>query len=461
MRSILLPVTFAGLVVLAAGGLARADVPPADASAPRLTVERYQLDNGLEVILHPDPAVPLVAVDLWYHVGSGDETPGKSGYAHLFEHMMFQGSANTGEDVHFSTLRKIGASTVNGTTNTDRTNYFEVVPAHQLETALRLESDRMGYLLPVLTQKSLDNQRDVVRNERRQRYDSVPYGLDRFATAAALYPEGHPYRYLTIGRHEDLAVASVDDVKAFFKTWYVPANATLILAGDFDPTAARALVAKWFAGFPRSVKPLRRDVPMPSVKASRQVLDDPFARLRRVHYVWQSARIFTPGDAELDLLSSILARPGTGRLYQLLVHEKQLAQSVDAWQASAQLASTFNIVVDLKSDAEQAEVERLLDAEIERVRTEVVTPRELTRAVTQIEASFIWGLETVMARAEVLQRYNHYLGRPDAIADDLTRYRVARPTDLLKVAARTLQRDKRVEIISIPAPAAMPAGGGK
>ena len=218
--------------------LAFASVSP----APSVTIpfERYRLDNGLEVILSEDHRVPLVAVDVWVHVGSGDESVGHSGFAHLFEHMMFQGAEHIGEDVHFDVLRKLGGVSVNGTTNSDRTNFYEVVPANQLETALWLESDRLGFLLPMLTEKSLSNQRDVVRNERRQRYDNVPFGRERFALNAALYPEGHPYRYLTIGKHEDIEGASVDDVRAFWTARYTPSNATLALVGDFDKATIKA-----------------------------------------------------------------------------------------------------------------------------------------------------------------------------------------------------------------------------
>ena len=196
----------------------------ATAADPQIPFERYKLDNGIEIILHQDTSVPIVAVDVWYHVGSGDEVVGKSGFAHLFEHMLFQGSKHVGEDRHFEVLKTVGSSSVNGTTNTDRTNYFEVVPSHQLETALWLESDRMGYLLPLLNRESLDNQIEVVRNERRQRIDNVPYGTSRMELYAQLYPEGHPYHYSVIGKHEDLASATLDDVVAFYKTWYAPAT---------------------------------------------------------------------------------------------------------------------------------------------------------------------------------------------------------------------------------------------
>ncbi|MSP16688.1 MAG: insulinase family protein [Myxococcales bacterium] len=430
---------------------ARAGGDPELAGVPKVPFEKYVLANGLEVVLHQDRRVPLVFVSVWYHVGSGDETPGRSGFAHLFEHMMFQGSKHTGEDVHFDTLRNAGATNVNGTTNPDRTNYFEEVPSNQLEVALWLESDRMGYLLELVTQKSLDNQREVVRNERRQNYDNVPYGKDRFAITKALYPEGHPYRYLTIGRHEDLAAASLDDVKRFFRTWYVPSNATLVIAGDFETKAARQLVTKWFGAFPTTPRPEHREVSLPEATRSRTTVPDELAHLRRLHYAWHSPASYTAGDGEFDLLAHALGSDGTGRLYKLLVHEKQLAKQVMVYQASAQRSSEFHVVVDLKEGADLGVVTTLLDAELERVRSEPIAESELARAVTSIEASFIWGLESTMARGEALQAYNHFLGTPSGFARDLGRYREATAAGIRDYAARFLPPERRVEILTVPA----------
>jgi zinc protease len=427
---------------------------------PKVPLERYRLENGLEVILHPDSSVPLAYVSVWYHVGSGDEVPGKSGFAHLFEHMMFQGSVNVGEDRHFEVLRKIGASSINGTTNTDRTNYFEQVPANQLETALWLESDRMGHLLPLLTQASLDNQREVVRNERRQNYDNVPYGKDRFVSSRLLYDEGHPYRYLTIGRHEDLMAASLDDVKGFFRKWYAPANATILIAGDIDVPATKKLVEKWFGTFPKSTKPARRQIaPSVVVGPKRETVTDDFAKLRRVHYAWHSPKNFAPGDAELDILASALARPGTGRLYKILVHEKQWAQNVVAYEQSQEYSSIFNLFVDLKPDADQKAVEAVMDAELERVMKEPITERERKRVVTEVEASFVRGLETLIARGESAQSYNHFLGEPDSFSRHIDLFRNSTVDQIRATAAAYLPRSKRIEVITIPGNGA--AGGGK
>ncbi len=436
--------------------LTPAQVRAADGD-PKVPLERYQLDNGLEVILHPDASVPLAYVSVWYHVGSGDEVPGKSGFAHLFEHMMFQGSTNVGEDKHFEVLRKIGASQINGTTSTDRTNYFEQVPSHQLETALWLESDRMAHMLPLLTEKSLDNQREVVRNERRQNYDNVPYGKDRFVTNRLLYAEGHPYRYLTIGRHEDLQAASLEDVKGFFRKWYVPSNATLLIAGDLDIPATKKLVEKWFGSFPKVAKPARRSVPATPVVAGpkREVVTDDFAKLRRIHYAWHSPKAFAPGDAELDIAASVLARPGTGRLYKILVHEKQWAQNVAAFQQSQDTTSIFHIFADLKPDADEKAVMAVLDAEIEKIRKEPITERERQRVITGTEADFVRGLETLVARGETAQLYNHHLGDPDKFVHHLDLFRNATAESVRATAAATLERTKRVEIIT------MPGTGGK
>ncbi|HUQ02356.1 MAG TPA: pitrilysin family protein [Kofleriaceae bacterium] len=430
---------------------------PAAADDPSIPHERYTLPNGLEVILAPDSSVPLVAVNVWYHVGSGYEVYGKSGFAHLFEHMLFQGSQHVGEDKHFETLKIIGGDGVNGTTNLDRTNYFEVIPSNQLDTALWLESDRMAFLLPLVTQKSLDNQIEVVRNERRQRYDNVPYGKARFALFEALYPEKHPYRFLTIGKHEDLTTASLDDVIGFFKTWYVPANATLTLVGDFEPAAAKKQIEQWFGALPPSKKPEVLHVPAPRARAERRTVEDTFAKQRQITWAWHSPANFAPGDAELDVLASALTREGTGRLYKILVHEKQLATSVGASQSSATFSSIFAVTVTLRGDADLAAVEKIVTDELARALREPIEQKEIDRVVTQREASAVWGLESQMGRANRLQGYNHYLGDPDKLSWDLSRYRAVTPAAVQAAATAYIDLKKPVVIVTMPA--AAPAGG--
>jgi zinc protease len=425
--------------------------PPAPAAAdPKIAFEKYTLANGLEVILSPDKSIPIVAVNVWYHVGSGNETHGKSGFAHLFEHMMFQGSKHVGEDKHFDILKNIGADSVNGSTNADRTNYFEVVPSHQLEVGLWLESDRMGFLLDKLGKKSLENQIDVVRNERRQNYDNRPYGKALFAMHTALYPEGHPYRYLTIGRHEDLVAASLEDVKNFFRTWYVPANATLTLVGDFDVAEAKKLVDKWFGKFPTSARPKLVPAPPPPVKASTVTVDDEFAKLRQVTFAWLSPANFADGDAELDIVARALDQEGPGRLYKALVYDKPIAQSVRASQGGSGFAGTFQVTVTLRSEGDMEEVKRIVAAEVARVTREPLSEKEIARVIVANEAGVIRGLESVLGRAELLQRFNHYLGDPDKLSWSLERYRTTTPDKIRATAAKYLVPDHVVTVITNP-----------
>jgi zinc protease len=423
--------------------------------------ERYTLDNGLEVILHRDPTAPLVAVNIWYHVGSGDEVPGMSGFAHLFEHMMFQGAQHIGEDVHFDILREIGGTGVNGTTNADRTNYFEIVPSHEIETAMWLESDRMGYMLSLLNETSLDNQIDVVRNERRQRYDNVPYGLERFAVAAALYPEGHPYRYLTIGLHEDLENASLDDVGDFFKKWYVPSNATLVLAGDFEIDEAKALVDKWFGSFPKLQKPAHVVVPAPELKQDvRTELKDPFARLERLHFVWHGPANLAEDSLELEVVAAALGSEGWGRLTKRLVDDEEIAQSVWVYHSSSGFSGTFDVVVTLKpGDAakQRAQVIEAIQQEVDRIVAEGPTDVELARHVVGVESSFVWGLEDLGGRANQLQWFNHYTGEPGYAQPYVERIRAITPAAVKAAAAKWLTKP-HAEIFSVPAPQAPQTG---
>jgi predicted Zn-dependent peptidase len=437
---------------------------PAFADDPNIVFEKYKLPNGLEVILAPDPNVPLVAVNVWYHVGSGHEVVGRSGFAHLFEHMMFQGSKNLCTafksqemcDKHFEVLRKIGADEVNGTTNSDRTNYYEVVPSNQLETALWLESDRMGFMLDMLDKKALDNQIDVVRNERRQRYDNVPYGKSRFALSEALYPVGHPYRYMTIGKHEDLEAATVEDVKNFFKTWYVPANATLAIVGDFDSAEGKKLVEKWFAKFPVSTKPTEVIVPAPKATGTTVTVEDGFAKQRQVQFVWHSPASYAEGDAELDVIGSALAAEGRGTLYKALVYDKQLATRVSAGQGGSRFSGTFSITVTLRTDADMAAVQKIVTDEVTRLSKDLISDKEIQRVVASNEAWAIRGLENVNSRANALQGWNHYLGDPGKLSWDLDRYRKTTAEKIRTTFAKYIVPSQAVIVITNPA-----VGGSK
>lgn len=420
---------------------------------PEIPFQRYRLPNGLEVILARDTSLPLVAVNLWYHVGSGYEAPGKSGFAHLFEHMMFQGSKNVGADKHFEILKKIGGTHINGTTNTDRTNYYEAVPSNQLETALWLESDRMGHLLDVLDAKQLENQIDVVLNERRLRLENRPYGKALFAEYKALYPVGHPYRNLPIGLPDDIEYASLGDVRKFFKTWYVPSNVTIAVVGDFEVEATRKLIDKWFGSFPSSYKPKVVTVPMPVITSKEITVRDSFAKLRQIIFAWHTPALFADGDAELDIVADALSREGPGRLYKALVYDKPLAQSVHASQKSKMFSSVFQIAVTLRSEGDLDEAKRVALAEVARLGKEILSEHEISRVVASNEAKTIRRLETIMGRAQILQFYNHFLGDPDKISWDLDRYRNTNADKIRKTVAAYLKPDHMVTVITLPATA--------
>jgi zinc protease len=309
----------------------------------------------------------------------------------------------------------------------------------------------MGYFLPLLTEKSFRNQVEVVRNERRQSYETRPYGRSFLAGYEALYPEGHPARYLVIGRHEELEAATLEDVRSFYRTWYTPSNATLALAGDFEVASARKLIEQWFGSFPVTAKPAPRLPPNPSGKQVRKEIVDPLVKLRKIEYLWTSPQALQPGDAEFDILAHALGNTGTGRLYKLLVHEKQLAQEVEVEQRSAQFGSVLSVAVTLKSDADLAAVESLLDAQVDEVMKEPISEAEFRRAVTEREADYIWGLESLLARVETLQYYNHVWGDPTgAVSRDLDRYRKSTPEQVRATAARHLSRTNRVEILTLP-----------
>ncbi|HEY2744068.1 MAG TPA: pitrilysin family protein [Polyangia bacterium] len=415
--------------------------------ATLLSFSTFKLDNGLTVFVQEDHTVPVVALSVWYHVGSRDEQPGKTGFAHLFEHMMFQGSAHVADKMHFKYIQEAGG-TANGTTNTDRTNYFETLPSNFLETGLWLESDRMGFLLATLTKDKLDNQRDVVRNEKRQNYDNRPYGLAPKAIYENLYPPSHPYHHLTIGEHADLERATVDDVSAFFKKYYSPANATLAIAGDVDVETAKRLCQKYFGSLPSTAAPARAPrPPQPILTSEKQVALEDRVSLERVYLVWPSPPMFAAGDAELDLLASVLGGK-SGRLYKRLVYDARLAQSVEVSQESAPLSSQFEVVVTLKPGHKAAEVVPIVDEELARATREAVSAAELDKARNEYEAQFVLALMSGQRRADVLNRYAYYAGDPGFIDKDLERYRVATADGIRAWAQKTIVPGRVVVTVS-------------
>ncbi|MEK9139209.1 MAG: pitrilysin family protein, partial [Bacteroidota bacterium] len=309
-------------------------------SQSALKFDQYKLDNGMTIILYEDHSAPVAAVMLWYHVGSKNEKVKRTGFAHLFEHMMFQGSQHVADDEHFKLLQEVGAN-VNGSTTEDRTNYFEIVPSNYLELGLYLEADRMGFLVPAMTQEKLDNQRDVVKNERRQRVDNVPYGTAYERIAAALYPPTHPYSWPVIGYMEDLSAASLEDVMEFFRLYYAPNNACLVVSGDFDPKQAKEWVKKYFGPIPMG-KPFERpDVQPVTLSEDKRLVVEDKVQLPRLYVTWPSARMNTREDAVREVLGDILSSGKNSRLYKSLVYEKQIAQTVFAFQNGSEIAGEF------------------------------------------------------------------------------------------------------------------------
>ena len=431
--------------LLSGAGTYAAKGVPAEKSL--LPFERFELPNGLEVLVHEDHSTPIVAVELFYHVGSKDEAPGKTGYAHLFEHLMFKGSRNVADGQHFQSVIEAGG-TCNASTSRDRTNYYETVPSSFLSRALFLEADRMGHLLDGLTQHSLDNQRDVVRNERRQNYENRPYGSSVRPLSEALFPAGHPYHWLTIGDHADLERASLADIRGFFRRYYRPGNATLAIAGDVDLPTAKKLVTEHFGGIPSDLdrpdrsSPVRTERPAPlpvaALTANKNIELEDAVTLERVTLAWPSPAVMQPGDADLDLLSSVLG-PSAGRLHRRLVHELQIAQSVAVEQQSGLLGSSFEVTVSVKPGHTSAEIERVVDDELENIRGNKmsITKDELARALTQLEASTVYGLMSLPARSGRLLQYDYVARDPGFLERDLARYRAATP-DSIRDALRGL-----------------------
>ncbi|WP_437578847.1 M16 family metallopeptidase [Sorangium sp. So ce887] len=442
-----------------------AAAPPA-ASAPAATsvsvmipVEKYTLQNGLEVILHEDRRTPVVAVNVWYHVGSKDEPRGKNGFAHLFEHIMFQGSKHVGEDMFFKYLERAGASERNGTTNTDRTNYFETVPANELALALWLESDRMGWLLDHANEETFASQRNVVKNERRQNYENAPYGLVPQFLRAAQFPESHPYHLLTIGTPEDLDAARMQDVQAFFRTFYVPNNATLVVAGDIARDSAKELIQKYFGPIAKGAPPPVVSKPDPGDLATEKRLEiEADVELPRVTISWVTPPGFAPGDAELDLVANVLASGKTSRLYKKLVYDLQIAQDVFAGQQSSQLASTFQITATLKKGKSPEQALKLIDAELEKLRKAPPTQDEHERARAKLLSDLIFSMEQVTARANAINNYNQLAGDPGYFPKDVARYEGVTAADLQKATADLLPRGRRVIALVTPKPGAPKAG---
>jgi len=448
----------------AAPGAASAPATPAAdalASASKafeIPFEKYMLGNGLEVILHRDPSLPRVAVNLWYHVGPANEPPGRSGFAHLFEHLMFEGSKYAGRQ--FDTLLEAaGGTNMNGTTSFDRTNYFETVPSEQLELVLWLESDRMGFMIDALTPERLEVQRGVVLNERRQSYENRPYGPSELALYDTFFPLGHPYHGNVIGSIDDLNRATMSDVEAFFDAYYAPSNATLALVGDIDTAQAKKLVERYFAPLRKRPKPARRKlVTPPRTSAERlEVVED--VSLAKVTVAWLLPPAFNPEEAALELASHVLGSGKASRLYQELV-VTNLATQVDAWLDDNECASILAVEAVVASDVPVERVEKALQASLARLASSGPTADELARAKKSIFVELSSSLQLLNSgvgdggRSGVLQKLNHYLGDPGRLPSEMQHLGAVAASEVQHVVQTHLAPERRLTVVTLPKPAA-------
>lgn len=411
---------------------------------------RRRLDNGLDVVLLPRPGLPLVAINLWYHVGSKNERPGRTGLAHLFEHMLFQGSENVSTNGHFRHVQEVGG-VANGSTWFDRTNYFETLPAHYLELGLWLESDRMGFFLPGLDEEKLENQRQVVMNERRERVDNQPYGRAFERLHELLYPDGHPYGWPVIGYMDDVAAASLDEVRDFFATHYAPDNAVLTLAGDFEVEAAWDLVNAWFGPIP-AAEAARPGVSLPDAPPAgecRETLPDRVA-LTRIYRGW---RVPVFGEADwyaADLLATILTGGRSSPLYEDLVRREELAQDVSAFVLPTELEATFGVVATVRPGADPEAVEAVIDRHLERIHRGEVAEEELRRALNQKASGLCAELESLGSLADRLSMLATYHDDPALIDHQMESYLAVGATELAGLVGRHLGVERRAVVVVVP-----------
>jgi predicted Zn-dependent peptidase len=441
------------LLAAAVPALAQSAAP----KAPQIKFTDYRLSNGLRVILSVDKTAPVAAVSVTYDVGSRNERPGRTGFAHLFEHMMFQGSQNVGKGEHMLLIQDNGG-TMNGTTNQDRTTYFESVPANQLEMALFLESDRMRSL--DISQANLDNQRAVVQEERRQSYDNQPYGAMREAIQEMAF-DSFGYRHSTIGSMEDLNAATLEDVRQFFKTYYAPNNACIAIVGDIDEAKTKKLVEKYFGSIPRQPLPSAPDLAeSPIIGEKRKVLTDKLARLTRYEADYKTVPGDHPDAPALQVLGSILSSGRTGRLYSAIT-EKRLALNVSAGGFSGRGPGLFSFSATLPPGGNTDALEKALDAEVAKIQSEGVTDKEIAKAKAQARArtlgggggpggGFGGGLQTALGRANALSQNAIFFNDPGRLNTQLSRLEAVTAADVKRVAIQYLKRDSRVVVIANP-----------
>ncbi|CAN5810953.1 hypothetical protein BH23GEM6_BH23GEM6_17530 [soil metagenome] len=409
----------------------------------------FELPSGLRLIVHEDHSTPIAQVNVWYHVGSGYEQPGRTGFAHLFEHIMFEGSAHVPRG-EFDRLLEAAGGRSNGTTNADRTNYFETVPANAVDLALWLEADRMGGLLETMSQQKLDIQRDVVKNERRQSYENRPYGGFWEAQAAALYPQGHPYSWTTIGSMEDLSAASLADVESFFRRFYVPNNAVISVAGAVNAEEVRATVERFFGWIPRGEEVQRPQIAIPAIDASRHLTLEDRVSLPQYNAMWRTPEAYSADDAALGALAQILAGGKNSRLYRRLIYEEQIAQDVSAFNFSRLLSGDFFVRITARQGVELDRIQAAVLEEIARLAASPPSAEEEERVRNSMETEFVSALERVAGKADRLNEYLYYTGDAGFAQQDLQRFRSLTPADIQRVARDYLHGHNRVTISIVP-----------
>ena len=409
----------------------------------KIPFETYKLPNGLTVILSQDHTTPTVAVNVWYYVGSKNEMPGRTGFAHLFEHVMFTGSGHIPYGLHDKLTEGVGGGN-NGTTNNDRTNYFETIPSNYLETALWLESDRMGFLLDTLDIAKLNAQRDVVKNERRQSVDNQPYGRVNEIFSAAMYPKGHPYSWPVIGSMTDLSAASEEDVKSFFRLYYAPNNATLAVVGSFDPKEAKAWIQKYFGDLPKGQEVKRPSVPLGKLDAGKRLVYEDRVQVPRLYIQWPTVGFKNDDDYALQVLSSILSGPRTARLTKALVYDSPKASQVVAFRIPAEDVGVFQIIVIPRPEASLTELEAMVDQVLQKFVTEGPTAEELKKAKSGLELSFLRGLESNLGKANQLINGSVFFNDAARFRTDYQKTLAVTAEDVKRVASKYLTRSRIV-----------------
>lgn len=410
---------------------AAAAVPPPPGLS--LKAEKITLDNGLVVLAAPDHSVPGVALDIWYRVGSRDEDPGRTGFAHLFEHLMFMGARHAPYP-QFDTIMEAAGGVNNASTAQDRTNYFEIGPSNLLETFFWLEADRLSTLDKVMDAEKLKSQRLIVQNERRQSYENRPYGMADLAVEEQVFPKGHPYSWTPIGSHQDLEAATVEDVLKFFRTWYVPNNAVLAVVGDVEPARVFELARKYLAFIPKKPLPARAKPAAWALPAEKRVPLTDKVEAEKLILAWPSAAGATQGDAEADMLAAVLSRGKASRLYQRLVHKDQLATAVTAQQNTMELQGIFTIEAMAAPGHTTQELAAAIDDEVKKLVASGPTQAEVESVRARFESDFARRLQDLQSRAMMLATYEATWGDANALEKDLGRYRAATPASLTAAA---------------------------